>query len=125
ELLLVLAGQRHEVDVARLRRPRRGDQHHAVAAANDDRATRLVGPLSGLDDDLFAADNDGLTNERHACPLGWSRRRPGFRGLVPLSNLSTAYSAHKIKRGAKRKKRCREARRNDPTSAIPTFDDAK
>src|SRR4029079_18782699 len=69
EVLAVLAGQRHEVDVARLDRPGGGDEHHAVAAPDDDRSTGLLGPPPGLDDDLFTADNGGLTNKRHTCPF--------------------------------------------------------
>src|SRR5262249_37146885 len=65
ELLLVLAGERHEVDVARLRRARSGHEHHAVAAADDDRATGLLGPLPGLDGDFLAADDGGFTDVGH------------------------------------------------------------
>jgi hypothetical protein len=88
ELLLVLAGQGHEVDVARLLRAGGGNEDHRVPAANDDRAARLLGPLAGLDDNFLAANVGGLTYVRHSCLfLGVTRRRPAEScGLVPLSN---------------------------------------
>ena len=62
--------------------PDGGDQHHACRPADDDRAAGLLGPLAGLDGDLFAADDGGLTNKRHDVSFPVESRR---RALVPVA----------------------------------------
>ncbi len=85
ELLLVVAGQREEVDaLARRLRCDRGDEQRGVAQAQHHRAVRLLGDVPGFDDQSLAAEVRfkcflEIVGDGHACLLVVTRA-----GIGPL-----------------------------------------